>query len=151
MFERAHDRLALVPRRHDDGHRWPVAFGPVALGRLEREFLVSRDQEREDHEPDDEAGDIGEEERNHPGHDGADRGLEFASPWLGDPDAERDPRERQSECDRESNRWPKPDGRGLAPCKAAELSERWTNGVAVAVGDSDLVIDRGRLRRRGSS
>ena len=46
-----------------DGHS-PV--GPVALGRIERELPVARDQEREDHEADDEARDVGEEDRDDP-------------------------------------------------------------------------------------
>ena len=92
-FESADDRRALVPRGDQDRHRRPLAVGPFPLGRIERQFLVPRDQEREDHEPDHQAGDVGEEERDHPAHDGADRSLELASPWLGDPDAERQPRE----------------------------------------------------------
>ena len=80
MVERAHDRRAFVPRRHQDRHRGPFAFWPVAAGRLEGKLPVARDQEREDHEPDDKARDVGEEDRDHPGHHGANRVLELTSP-----------------------------------------------------------------------
>ena len=70
-FERANDRRALVPRRDDNGHGRPLTIGPVPLGGLEREFVVSRDQERKDHEPDHQTRDVGEEERDHPAHDRA--------------------------------------------------------------------------------
>ena len=131
-----------------DGHS---PFGPVALGRLEREFLVSRDQEREDHEADDEAGDVGEEERNHPGHDRADRGLKLISPWLGHPDAERNPGERQCERDREANGRPKTRDRSFAPRETTESSAVADGWIRIPIGDGDLVIDRGQVRRRGSS
>ena len=147
VFERADDRLALVPRRHEDRHRRPLAFGPVTLGRREREFLVARYQEREDHEPDHQAGDIGEEERNHPAHDGADRSLKLTSPWLGDPDAERHPRKRERECDREANRWPKPRSRSLAPCQTTQLSA-WRAGVSRISSETAY---RSRAVRRDSS
>ena len=54
--------------------------GQSPLGGSSGSSSVARDQEREDHEPDDQAGDVGEEDRDHPGHDGADRILELASP-----------------------------------------------------------------------
>ena len=63
---------------------------------------ISRDQEGEDHEPDHEARDVGEEERDHPAHHRADRRLKLTSPWFGDPDAECHPRKGQHERDRES-------------------------------------------------
>ena len=149
VFERADDRLALVPRRHEDRHRRPLAFGPVALGRIEREFLVARDQEREDHEADHQARDVGEEDRDHPAHDGADRSLKLTSPWLGDPDAERHPRERQCEGDREADRGPQARGRSIAPRTTTE-SLAWRADDRISFGDRDLIIDRGQLRR-GSS
>ncbi len=121
--------------------------GQSPLGGFKRELLVARDQEREDHEPDDEAGDVGEEDRNHPGHDGADRVLKLTSPRLRRPDAEPDPGEGQSGCDREADGWSKPRGRSLAPRKTTELSAWWTTRSKIAVGDGDLVIDRGLVRR----
>ena len=138
-------------RGHDDRHRRPLVFGPVTLGRRGRELLVSRDQEGEDHEADDQAGDVGEEERDHPAHDRADRSLKLASPRLGYPDAERDPRERQPECDRETKRGPKPRDRGLTPGETMELIACGVDGTEISVGDSDLVVERGQRRRRGSS
>ena len=67
--------------------------------------------------PIDEAGDVGEEDRNHPAHDRADRSLKLTPPWLGHPDAERHPCERQCERDREANCRPQAQGRSLAPCQ----------------------------------
>ena len=149
VFQRAHDRLALVPSRHDDGHRRPLAFRPLTIRRLKREFLVPRDQEREDHEADDEAGDVGEEDGDHPAHDRADRNLKLIPPRLGHPDAERHPCERQCEGDREANCGSQAQGRGFAPCTTAEsLAGRADDRVSI--GDRDLVIYRGKLRR-GSS
>ena len=58
--------------------------------------------------------------RDHPAHDGADRSLKLTPPWLGHPDAERHPCERQCERDREANGWSKAQGRSLAPRTTAE-------------------------------
>lgn len=150
VFQSALDSFAFVPRGDEDRHRWPLAFGPVALRRIEREFLVARNQEREDHEADDEAGDVSEEERNHPAHDGAYGSLKLASPWLGHPDAERHPRERQCEGDGETNRGPQARGRRFAPRTATESLVWREADDRISIRDRDFVIDRGQ-RRRGSS
>ena len=90
IFSRRAATAGLV-RRHHGRHRPPLTPAPVASRASSAKLLVARDQEREDHEPDDESGNVGEEDRDHPGHDRADRILELASPDARHPDTEPNP------------------------------------------------------------
>jgi hypothetical protein len=73
-LERRHDRVFLVVCGDDDGDSRP-------LGHLRR-LAIARDHESRRHEPDHKAGNVGEEDRDHPRHDRPDRVAELVSPGL---------------------------------------------------------------------
>jgi hypothetical protein len=74
-LERRRDRLLLVEGRDQNRDRRPAADR-----RRQRQLSVRVDEQREDHEPDHEPGDVREHDRDHPRHDRTDRLLKLVTP-----------------------------------------------------------------------
>ena len=71
-------------------------------------LVVARDQQGEDQKADDHAGDVGQQDRDHPRKHRPGGQLELVAPRLGRPHAERHPGQRQHERDGEANRRAQP-------------------------------------------
>ena len=91
------DRVLLVPRGHDEGHGRPSAVRPGPLGGFQVGWAISRCDQREGEKADQQARNVGEHDRDDPGHDWPDRVLEIRAPGLRDIYAESDVGEREGE------------------------------------------------------
>ena len=82
------DGRLLVPGGDHDGHRGPRTLRPRATGWIQRWDAVAQRDQREDHEADEHGRDVGEEDRDHPGHHRTDRIAQLCPPWRRRPDGE---------------------------------------------------------------
>ena len=132
--QRRPDAVLFIPSRDHDSDRGPLPVRPRAGRRLGRRDAVAEGQQREGEESDYQPRDVGEQGRDHPRHDRADRFAKVRPPRCRHPDAERDIRDRQSNRDQETDRRTPPTQRPRPSCQTAE----------------PLVLGREPLRHRGS-
>ena len=111
------DRLLLVPGSDHDRHRRPLAVRPGSARRRRVRLAVARDQQREDQKADDHAGDVRQQDRDHPRQHRPRGYLQFVPPRLGRPHAKSDPSQRQHQRDGEANSRTKPSPRWPPPRK----------------------------------
>ena len=114
------DGLLLVVGRDDDGQCRPLPGRPRPGRRLRRRHAIAQQHQGRHEKADQHPGDVAEQRRDDPRHDGAERLAEIRSPGRRDVDGEADVRRREDERDHEADRRTPAATRARAPREPAE-------------------------------